>query len=71
MAAAEHLKKYQSGLEFFEKDLANRGSLFFGGDSPKMVDYMIWPWIERIEALAKFNPEAGLKVDKHPKLVIS
>ena len=67
--AANYLKQYQSGLEFFEKDLVERGSGFYGGDFPKMVDYMIWPWIERIEALAKFNAEAGLSADKHPKLV--
>ena len=24
------------------------GTPFFGGDSPNMTDYMIWPWIERL-----------------------
>lgn len=25
--------------------------LFFGGASPSMVDYMIWPWAERVGVL--------------------
>ncbi|KAJ8360142.1 hypothetical protein SKAU_G00166670 [Synaphobranchus kaupii] len=27
------------------------GKKYFGGDSITMVDYMIWPWFERIESL--------------------
>lgn len=34
----------------FETELKNRGTKFFGGDKPGMVDYMIWPWCERTEA---------------------
>lgn len=36
-------------MEFFEKELAKRGTQFFSGDTPGMVDYMIWPWCERLE----------------------
>lgn len=39
----------------FEVELARRGSKFFGGDRPGMVDYMVWPWAERqgaVEAIA-------------------
>jgi Glutathione S-transferase, C-terminal domain len=37
-------------LDLFEKELKSRGSKFFGGrEKPAMVDYMIWPWFERLE----------------------
>uniref|UniRef100_A0A0E9XAZ1 Glutathione S-transferase omega n=1 Tax=Anguilla anguilla TaxID=7936 RepID=A0A0E9XAZ1_ANGAN len=29
--------------------LAGRKTKFFGGDSITMIDYMIWPWFERME----------------------
>ncbi|NWR03240.1 GSTO1 transferase, partial [Paradoxornis webbianus] len=32
-----------------EEVLAKRNTLFYGGDSISMVDYMIWPWFERLE----------------------
>jgi glutathione S-transferase len=36
-------------LDLFETELKSRGSKFFGGEKPAMVDYMIWPWFERFE----------------------
>lgn len=27
------------------------GTLYFGGDRPGMLDYMIWPWVERLYLL--------------------
>jgi len=39
--------------------LKRRGTLFFGGnDAPGMLDYMIWPWIERIPVLKLAKPDA-------------
>nr|XP_971184.1 PREDICTED: pyrimidodiazepine synthase-like [Tribolium castaneum] len=35
-------------LETFETELSNRGTTFFGGEKPGMVDYMLWPWGERV-----------------------
>ncbi|XP_054132849.1 glutathione S-transferase omega-1 [Melozone crissalis] len=32
-----------------EEVLSKRNTAFFGGDSVSMVDYMIWPWFERLE----------------------
>lgn len=29
--------------------LSKRNTVFYGGDSVSMVDYMIWPWFERLE----------------------
>jgi len=41
----------QSGLHVFEKELGKRGTTFLFGEQPGMVDYMIWPWIERLPML--------------------
>lgn len=40
-----------SGLDVFEKELKERGTVFFGGKQPGMLDYMIWPWCERADTL--------------------
>lgn len=36
-----------SGLDIYEKELIKRGTPYFHGASPGMVDFMIWPWFER------------------------
>ncbi|XP_074015019.1 glutathione S-transferase omega-1-like isoform X2 [Numenius arquata] len=36
-------------LEHFSKILSKRNTVFYGGDSVSMFDYMIWPWFERLE----------------------
>lgn len=62
-----------NGLDFFELELKNRSSKYFGGStSPGMVDYMIWPFFERIESL-KFSVgnDYELKPERFPFLVIS
>ncbi|XP_037761576.1 glutathione S-transferase omega-1 isoform X1 [Chelonia mydas] len=44
---AELIKK----LGEFEEILAGCKTVFYGGDSVSMIDYMIWPWFERLEFL--------------------
>ncbi len=44
------LDGFSEVLKIFEKELARRGTEFFGGNQPAMLDYMIWPWIERLPA---------------------
>lgn len=38
-------------LDLFEKELGIRGTPYFSGAQPGMVDYMIWPWSERLDIL--------------------
>ncbi|XP_043911884.1 glutathione S-transferase omega-1 [Protopterus annectens] len=39
-------------LGMFEEILASKKSLFFGGNSASMIDYMVWPWFERFEVFS-------------------
>lgn len=34
---------------FIFQDLVNKKTKYFGGDSITMIDYMMWPWFERLE----------------------
>jgi len=46
----EVLNKFQNAMKYFELELESRGTTFFGGkEHPKMLDYMIWPWLERAD----------------------
>lgn len=46
------------GLGDFESELQRRGTRFFGGaDKPGMLDYMIWPWLERLPCLRLWTGE--------------
>jgi len=53
----KNLQALQSELSPFEIELARRGTTFFGGELPGMVDYMIWPWIERLPIMKSFFPD--------------
>jgi len=55
----EGLKELLEGLELFDKELKKRGTLFFAGnEAPGMLDYMFWPWMERIPVLKLALPDA-------------
>lgn len=41
------IKDLATALDVFEDELKKRGTKFFGGPNPGMLDYMIWPWCER------------------------
>lgn len=58
-----------NGLVRFDRELANRGTPFFGGSKPGMLDLMIWPWCERAEILKLFGNANLLKKDKYRKLL--
>lgn len=45
------LEPFWAGLDTYEKELSRRGTDFFGGEQTGILDYMIWPWCERLELL--------------------
>lgn len=45
------LADISNGLDIYEKELVMRGTRFFNGDKPGMLDYMIWPWCERSDII--------------------
>ncbi|XP_076649059.1 pyrimidodiazepine synthase [Halictus rubicundus] len=56
-------------LELFEQELAKRGTAFFGGNSPGMLDLMIWPWWERSDILKILRGEQyGIPRDRFKRL---
>ncbi|XP_055702752.1 pyrimidodiazepine synthase isoform X2 [Phlebotomus papatasi] len=64
------LTEISNRLDFFEKELQTRGSDFFGGNVPGMVDYMIWPWCERADMLTYLlGDKYVLDEERFPKLV--
>lgn len=64
---------FDAALEPFEAELARRGTRFFAGDAqPGMLDYMIWPWIERTAGLAlqeAAEVKFQLTAERYPALV--
>lgn len=46
-SSSDWLEELEPKMNIFEKELKKRGSIFFSGDKPGMVDYMLWPWAER------------------------
>ncbi|XP_067128585.1 pyrimidodiazepine synthase-like [Centruroides vittatus] len=43
-------------LTQYESELSSRGS-YFGGKTPGMLDYLVWPWFEIIPALYLIHPQ--------------
>lgn len=60
-----------AGLELYERELAKRGTAFFGGSRPGMLDFMIWPWCERADAMRILQGEQFvIPRDRFLRLVI-
>lgn len=57
------LENYSKGLELLEKELQSRGSTFLHGDEPGLVDFTIWPFLERFESLPLLG-QADFIIDK-------
>lgn len=57
-------------LDDFEAELKRRGTQYFHGDLPGMVDYMIWPWCERADMLGYLiGDRYKLDDERFPSLV--
>lgn len=50
----------KQGLDMFEKELENRG-VFYGGKQPGLVDYFVWPWVERSDLIKLFRTKLDLR----------
>ena len=65
---AKHWNESMDNVEAFERELSSRGSAFFAGDQPGWLDYMIWPWFERIDSYSLiFKVREAIKVEKKKK----
>lgn len=65
----EWLKEFLAPLQDFEDALAQRGTPFFGGEKPGMVDYMLWPWAERAACIGiKLGTKLPVQDDQIPLL---
>ncbi|XP_041455670.1 glutathione S-transferase omega-1-like [Lytechinus variegatus] len=60
----DYLAIYQKELYVLEDELKKRGTAFFFGNRPGLVDYIMWPWFERWTV---FGEE--FKRDNYPTLM--
>ena len=49
----DHWAIIQDKLREMDTELQRKGTPFFGGEKPAMLDLMIWPWIERMWMMVK------------------
>ncbi|XP_060520275.1 pyrimidodiazepine synthase-like [Cylas formicarius] len=65
----EWTQEFISVLQPLEDELKSRGTTYFGGEKPGMVDYMVWPWAERAGSFViKFGQKPALSDDQIPLL---
>lgn len=49
--------------------MTKRGTPYFGGNKPGFVDYMIWPWFERLSVIElKLQKEYNFNESRFPKI---
>jgi len=58
------IHEMNTSLDVFEAELKKRATKFFGGSKPGFVDYMIWPWCERTDALSFILGDKYEEMDK-------
>lgn len=57
-------------LSEYEDELKQRGTQYFSGERIGILDYAIWPAIERMDIVPKFNnDQVVFTQEKHPTLV--
>jgi len=58
---AKHFAESMKHMQHFEKELDQRGTTFFAGTLPGWLDYMLWPWFERVASYGGvYQDEPGL-----------
>lgn len=64
------METYHRGLEVLQKELEARGTTFLAGDKPGLVDYTVWPFLERFLSLPHLGkPEFAITDVKYAALV--
>ena len=63
----EDIAGYHKTINLIQSELKQRGTKFLDGDQPGFVDYMIWPWFER---LLIFNSDASRLDEKNFKVAV-
>lgn len=63
------VKDVVNGLQLYEDELRKRGTKYFGGKKPGMLDYMIWPWCERSNVIPLLSDKYELDDERFAKLV--
>jgi glutathione S-transferase len=66
----EALDSFQSSLEKFEKILATSSKPFFGGANCGMIDFHMWPFFERFDAVSEIANVDILPAAKFPQLTV-
>ncbi|CAF4924812.1 unnamed protein product [Pieris macdunnoughi] len=67
---SESLETFHRGLEVLQKEVEARGTTFLGGDKPGLVDYTVWPFLERFLSLPHLGkPEFAISEDKYGALL--
>lgn len=57
-------------LKMLDDELSKRATTFLGGNIPGMVDYMIWPWFERLGLISELsNDKLIINFEKYNKIV--
>ncbi|CAG9793942.1 unnamed protein product [Diatraea saccharalis] len=59
---------FHRALNFVQEQLSLRGTKFLGGSEPGYVDYMIWPWFERITLIDAVQAHVAIDQQKYKLL---
>jgi len=65
----EGVQDLQKRFQHLENELSNREGPLYGGTSPSMIDFLMWPHMERLPVLAKrLDPRMSVSVSTYPRL---
>ncbi|KAL0822435.1 hypothetical protein ABMA28_004505 [Loxostege sticticalis] len=65
----ENVAAFKRVLDLIQRELETRKTKFLHGNVPGYVDYMIWPWFERLRVLADTDHRAKLDAEKYTPLL--
>jgi len=65
----EGIQDLHKRFQFFEGELAKRDGPLYGGTTPSMIDFLMWPHMERLPVLAKrLDPRMAVTMATQPRL---